>query len=228
MVDVSLSIALLAGALSFFSPCVLPLIPAYITYITGTTLEEELENKKLFALSRTIGFIIGFTIIFMIMGVSVSFLGRFFLRNKNILNQVSGILIMFFGVNMMGLINLRFLGKSRKPKAPKITSWASSIFMGMAFATGWTPCVGAVLGTILVYAGTSTTVATGAFLLLAYSIGLGIPFILTSLLITKFSKFLVKSERMLPYIMKISGVIVFIFGILIFFNLTGYIAAWFI
>ncbi|MGF7060814.1 cytochrome c biogenesis CcdA family protein [Brassicibacter mesophilus] len=218
MLDVSIPAAFAAGLLSFFSPCVLPLIPAYITYITGTTFEEELDNKKIFALVRTLGFVIGFTIIFMIMGVSASFLGKIFKLYKSEFTKLSGILIVGLGLNMMGILKLNFLSKGIKVKMPKITGWFSSILVGMAFAAGWTPCVGAVLGAILIYAGTTATVSKGVYLLLSYSLGLAIPFILTSLLINKFSRMLTKSEKVIPYIMKISGAVVVILGLLIFFN----------
>ena len=228
MTDVSLSIAFSAGFLSFFSPCVLPLIPAYITYITGTTVEDELEGKKMFAVSRTLGFVLGFTIIFMIMGVSASFVGKIFNEFKDIFVKVSGILIVVFGLNMMGILKLNILNKEIRFKLPKITSWFSSTLMGMAFAAGWTPCIGAVLGSILLYAGTTATVSKGVYLLLAYSIGLAIPFLLTALLINQFNAFLVKSEKVMPYITKARGLIIIILGILIFFNRVYIIANLFI
>lgn len=226
MGDISIPIAFSAGFLSFFSPCVLPLIPAYITYITGTSMEEELVGRKLFALNRTIGFIIGFTLIFMIMGISASFVGRLFNEYRSIFVKVSGILIIVFGLNMMGIIKISSLNKEKRFKMPKITSWFSSILMGMAFAAGWTPCIGAVLGSILLYAGTTATVSKGIYLLFAYSLGLAVPFIVTALLINKFSKFLIKSEKIMPYVMKISGIFIIILGILIFLNKVYVIANW--
>lgn len=217
--NVSISIAFGAGFLSFFSPCILPLIPVYIMYITGVSLEEELESRRMFALTRTFGFIIGFTIIFMIMGTSASFIGRIFIRNKDIFSKLSGLLIIFFGLSMMGVINLRFMNLSKTTKAPKkMKNWFSSILMGMAFAAGWTPCFGPVLASILVYAGGSDTLSTGIYLLLIYSLGMAIPFILTALFINAFGRFLTKAEKFLKYIPKVGGLIMVIFGILVFFN----------
>jgi cytochrome c-type biogenesis protein len=224
MTDVSMPVAFIAGLISFFSPCVLPLIPAYITYITGTALEEELEDKKFLALTRTLGFVLGFTIIFMIMGVSASFVGKLFRSYKMQFAKISGVLIVGLGLNMMGILNLNILNKGTKIKLPKITSWFSPVLVGMAFAAGWTPCVGAVLGTILLLAGTTGTVSTGFFLLLSYSMGLAIPFILTALLISKFGKFMSRSEKVLPYLTKIGGLIVVALGLMIFFNKTYLIA----
>ncbi len=218
MTDISISASFAAGLLSFFSPCVLPLIPAYITYITGTALEEELENKKFLALTRTLGFILGFTIIFMIMGVSASFVGRAFRVYNRQFSIISGILIIGLGLNMMGILKLNILSKGIKIKLPKISNWFSSVLVGMAFAAGWTPCVGAVLGTILLLAGNTGTVSSGFFLLLFYSLGLAIPFVLTALLISRFGRFLTKSEKVLPYITKIGGLIIVLLGILILFN----------
>lgn len=215
MLEVSFIIAISAGALSFFSPCVLPLIPAYITYLTGTMMEDELESRKWFTLTRTFGFILGFTMLFIVMGISASLIGRFLLRYRPIFTKVSGALIICFGLYMIGLLKLNFLSKERRLRAPKITNWFSSVAMGMAFAFGWTPCVGVVLGSILVYAGTSATVSKGAYLLLAYSTGLAIPFIITALLINKFSKFLLSSEKVIPYVMKIGGIIMVVFGLFI-------------
>lgn len=218
MPDISIPIAVGAGFLSFASPCVLPLVPAYITYITGTTLEEELQGKKLFAVGRTLGFILGFTLIFVIMGASASLLGKLFDTYQNVFSKVSGVLIVGFGLNMMGILKLDILNKDIRFKMPKITGWFSSVLMGMAFAAGWTPCMTAVLGPIILYASRAATVSKGIQLLFAYSMGLGIAFILTALLISRFSKFIARADKVIPYVMKVSGVIIVLLGIMIFFN----------
>ena len=217
--DGSIPIAFGAGFLSFFSPCILPLIPAYIMYITGVNMEDELEKKRLFALTRTMGFVIGFTIIFLIMGTSASFLGKLFIRNKEVFSKISALLIVLFGLNMMGIFKLKFINFERRAKAPKkITNWFSSTLMGMAFAAGWTPCFGPVLASILMYAGGASTVSKGVYLLLIYSIGMGIPFILTALFINVFTNFINKADKFLKYMPIISGFIMVVFGLLIYFN----------
>lgn len=227
--NVSLPIAFFAGFLSFFSPCILPMIPVYIMYITGINVEDELDKKKLFALTRTLGFVLGFTIIFMIMGTSASFIGKIFVRNKDIFSKVSGVLIFLFGLKMTGLINFNFLNRTKKVASPKkITNWISSVALGMAFAAGWTPCFGPVLASILIYAGGSSTVGTGVYLLLVYSIGMAIPFILTALFINQFSAFMRKTEKIMKYVPIISGVIMIIFGILVFFDKVKVISGLFI
>src|SRR5690554_1510233 len=217
--DVSLPIAFGAGFLSFFSPCLLPMIPAYIMYITGVDMEDDLSKVRMTALMRTLGFVLGFTVIFMIMGPSASFLGSAFIQNKTIFFRISGILIILFGLNMMGVLNLKFLGMEKRVKSPKkVTSWFSSILMGMAFAAGWTPCFGPVLASILVFAGTSATVSKGVLLLFIYSVGMAVPFILTALFINVFIKWLAKAEKFLKYMPYVSGIILVIFGLLIFFD----------
>ncbi|MBZ2174763.1 cytochrome c biogenesis CcdA family protein [Schnuerera sp. xch1] len=217
--DVSTPIAFGAGFLSFFSPCVLPMIPVYIMYMTGASMESELRKRKITALIRTIGFIIGFTIIFMVMGTSASFLGKIFIRNREIFLRISGILIIIFGLSMMGIFNFKFLSMERKVSIPRQTkNWFSSILMGMAFAAGWTPCFGPVLASILIMAGGTATVSQGVFLLLVYSIGMAIPFILTALFINIFSKFLERTQKVMIYLPKVGGIIMIIFGLLVFFN----------
>lgn len=217
--DVSLPIAFGAGFLSFFSPCILPMIPAYIMYITGVSVEEDVTKKRLLALTRTLAFIAGFTIIFILMGSSATLIGKVFIRNKNIFAKISGIIIIVFGLNMMGIIKLRFLNFNKRLSAPKkVTSLFSSMLMGMAFAAGWTPCFGPVLASILIYAGGAATVLKGVLLLLIYSLGMAIPFILTALFINVFDNFLNKTDKIIRYIPKISGLIMVIFGLLVFFN----------
>lgn len=225
--DVTFTMAFVAGVLSFFSPCILPLIPAYIMYMTGTSIEEELSRKKWLALSRTLGFVLGFTIIFMIMGVSASYIGRLFIQNKAIFTKISGVLIMFFGLNLMGIIDLRFMNTERKAKTPKkVTSFFGSTLMGMAFAAGWTPCYGPILASILVKAGLSNDVWGSVYLLLIYSIGMAVPFILTALFINRFTRFLNRIQKWTGYIYKIAGIIMVVFGLLVFFDKISLIANW--
>ncbi|MTI67670.1 MAG: cytochrome c biogenesis protein CcdA [Firmicutes bacterium] len=224
MGDVSIPIAFSAGFISFFSPCILPLIPAYIMYITGTTMEDEIINNKSFVLLRTLGFILGFSIIFMLMGVSASFIGKIFIRNKEIITKISGFFIFLFGLNMIGLLKLNILSKERKIRPKKITNWFSSLFMGMAFAAGWTPCFGPILASILFYAGSEATLSKGVMLLSTYSLGMSIPFILTALFIQRFGNFLKKTEKIIGYMSKVSGIVMIIFGVLIFFNKIKIIA----
>ncbi|OCL26695.1 cytochrome c biogenesis protein CcdA [Orenia metallireducens] len=215
MENISISIAFSAGFISFLSPCVLPLVPAYVSYITGSTAEQG----KVFTLIRAIAFVIGFSIIFILMGASASYLGRIFAYYKPLFTKISAILIIIFGLHMSGLLKVNLLYKQFRFSEPKeVSNWVSSIVIGMAFAAGWTPCVGTVLGSILLYAGTEATLSSGILLLIFYSLGLGIPFIITAVFINKFTRLSPKINRYLPVISKISGIIMIIFGLLLLFN----------
>jgi len=219
MTDVTSFSAFFAGLLSFFSPCLLPMIPAYIMYISGIgDLEDARDNKEI-VLQRTLGFIIGFTIIFIIMGLSASFVGKIFSQNRNLFLKLSGIIIIIFGLNYMGILKFSFLGKDKRLKAPKkVNNMLSSTFMGMAFAGGWSPCFGPVLGSILFMASIDSSVLEGGILLLIYSIGMAIPFVLTALFISKFTILLSRYEKALKIIPIIGGAVLVVFGILIFFD----------
>lgn len=223
-IDVSLPFAFGAGLLSFFTPCILPLVPAYIMYITGINMEEDFRKRRLLTLNRTLLFVLGFTIIFMIMGTSASFLGKLLVRNRVLFSKISGIIIILFGLNMVGILKIGFLNIERRIKAPKITSGFSSLIMGMAFAAGWTPCFGPTLGAILMLASNLDTVDKGVYLLLVYSLGMAIPFIFTSLFINAFTKFLNRAEGFLKYIPTISGIILIVFGIMVYFDLVKFIS----
>lgn len=216
--EVSWGVAFIAGFLSFFSPCILPLIPAYIMYLTGSTIEEEINERRFFALTRTLGFVLGFTIIFMIMGISASFIGRIFVRNRDIFSKIAGILIILFGLNMLGIFKIGGISNLNVKAPKKIRNWFSSILMGMAFAAGWSPCFGPVLASILVYAGASDTIGQGVLLLFIYSIGMALPFILTSLFINKFIEWMGKYEKYLKYINIVGGILMIMFGILVFLD----------
>ncbi|MGM0370448.1 MAG: cytochrome c biogenesis CcdA family protein [Bacillota bacterium] len=218
MSDLSLIVAVVAGFTSFVSPCVLPLVPAYVGYITGSSTESR-DNDKMVTLWRAVGFVLGFSLVFIMMGVTASYIGQFFAKYKLLFNKISGILIIIFGLHLIGLLKLNFLYREARVDGPKeATDWLTAVVMGMAFAAGWTPCVGPVLASILAYAGSSATVAQGTILLVFYSLGLGIPFILTAVFIDKFMEVSNKVNKYLPLISKISGAILILFGILLFLN----------
>jgi cytochrome c-type biogenesis protein len=217
--EVSIPLAFITGILSFFSPCILPLIPVYIMYLTGTTAEAEVSERRLFAVTRTLGFILGFTVIFMIMGLSASALGQLFAQQKILLLKISGTVMILFGLNMMGFLKLKFIKLPQLIESPKtVTSFFSAFVMGLAFAAGWTPCFGPVLASIVLYAGATATVGQGVVLLLIYSLGMAIPFLLTALFINSFNKLMVKTEKFIKYVPKISGLILIVFGLLIVTN----------
>jgi len=218
MNDVTFSVAFVAGITSFFSPCILPLIPAYIAYMAGVSVDDNTKKGRFLILTRTAGFIVGFTIIFVLLGAAASALGTFISKNINIFRVISGAFIIFFGLTMLGVIKLDMFKFASKVKTPKSKGFLGSILMGMALSIGWTPCIGAVLGSILFVAAGQTTFTYGILLLLVYSLGFAIPFIIVSLILDKFDKNISKFEKASVYINKIGGVIIIILGILIMFN----------
>ena len=217
---ISFLLAFSAGLLSFFSPCVLPLVPAYVSYLTGSAISEIKSGKeKLNLLYKSIGFVMGFTIIFIIMGVSISSLGRLFSENQSIFRKIGGILIIIFGLHTVGLFKIKML-YSEKRLLPFVETNKSfgSVFLGMAFATGWTPCIGPILSSILIYAGNMDTIGEGIFLLVLYSFGLAVPFLLTAIAIGNFSRYFKKFSKFLPAVSVLSGVLLIIMGVLVFTN----------
>jgi cytochrome c-type biogenesis protein len=188
-------------------------------YLTGSTAESELTNNKWHVISRTLGFILGFTIIFVLMGLSATALGRIFIRNKLFFLKLSGWVMVLFGLNMLGLFKFVKIKIPTLIKTPdQINGFFSATLMGMAFGAGWTPCFGPVLASIVFYAGATSTATQGVVLLLVYALGMAVPFILTAVFINAFNRLIEKAEKVIKYIPKISGGILIIFGILILTN----------
>jgi len=213
---VSLSIAFFAGIISFISPCVLPLIPGYVSFICGTTL-NELDNKsKNFILKKSIFFSVGFSLVFISLGATATFIGSFLLQNSKILSIGSGVIIIFFGMYLLELIKINFLNKSFGNFNIKYSNNLLFPFIvGVGFGFGWTPCIGPILGSILAFASMEDSIYKGILLLSLYSLGLAVPFVLSSLLIKKFLIFSKNAKNYLIKVKKISGIILIITGILI-------------
>ena len=213
---VSLSIAFFAGFISFISPCVLPLIPGYVSFICGTTL-NELDNKsKNFILKKSIFFSLGFSLVFISLGATATFIGSFLLQNSKILSIGSGVIIIFFGIYLLELIKINLLNKSFGNFNIKYSNNLLFPFIvGIGFGFGWTPCIGPILGSILAFASMEDSIYKGILLLSLYSSGLAVPFVLSSLLIKKFLIFSKSLKNYLINIKKISGIILIITGILI-------------
>jgi cytochrome c-type biogenesis protein len=213
---VSLSIAFFAGIISFISPCVLPLIPGYVSYICGTTLNElDLKSKK-FILQKSLFFSLGFSLVFISLGATATFIGSFLLHNSQILSIISGIVIIIFGIYLLELVQINFLNKNFGNYNIKFSNNLFFPFIvGVGFGFGWTPCIGPILGSILAYASMENSIYKGVLLLGVYSLGLAIPFIVSSLIIKKFLIVSKKSKSYLNKIKKISGVVLLVTGILI-------------
>ena len=214
---IELTIALGAGLISFLSPCVLPLIPGYISYISGSSLNELIEKKNV-NLFPIILFTIGFSVVFIIFGAASTFLGNIFLQNSYELRIVAGLIIIILSLQIIGLINLKFLNYEKRIQTNMSKNLFSPILIGMAFAFGWTPCIGPILGSILVLASTEESLFQGILLLSFYSIGLAVPFILSGYLIQKFLLFSKNFKKNINKVSKIGGIILLITGILIITN----------
>ena len=210
-------IAFGAGLISFLSPCVLPLIPGYISYISGSSL-NELISKKNINLFPIILFTVGFSIVFIIFGAASTFLGQVLLKNSYELRIVAGLVIIILSLQIIGLINIRFLNYEKRIQTNISAGVFSPILIGMAFAFGWTPCIGPILGSILVLASTEESLSKGILLLLFYSIGLALPFILSGYLIQRFLIFSKNFKKNINKVSKIGGIILLITGILIITN----------
>tara|TARA_Y100001970_G_scaffold200802_1_gene244336 strand:- start:3065 stop:3772 length:708 start_codon:yes stop_codon:yes gene_type:complete len=214
---IEIFIALGAGLISFLSPCVLPLIPGYISYISGSSLNELLEKKNI-NLFPIVLFTVGFSIVFICFGATASFLGSIILDNSYELRIAAGILIIIFSLQIMGIINLKFLNYEKRIQAKKNSNNLSSIFVGMAFGFGWTPCIGPILGSILALASVEESLNRGIILLFFYSLGLAIPFIISGYLIQKFMIFSKNLKSKMKIISKVGGGMLLVTGLLIITN----------
>jgi len=214
--NITISIAFFAGLISFLSPCVLPLIPGYISYISGTSLEDKKKRKKNLIFIKTIFFTIGFSIVFIALGSAASFIGSFFLSNSYTLRIVAGIIIIFFSFQLMGIVNLSFMNKDFRFFTKSYNNnIAFPILVGACFGFGWTPCIGPILGSILTIAAIEGSSSTSVFLLSSYSLGLAIPFIISGILIDKFLIFSKILRKYLNVISKTGGLVLLLTGIAI-------------
>ena len=222
--NVTLLAAFAAGFLSFVSPCVLPLIPGYISFVSGVSVEDMRSDvapatSRLTVFGTSLAFVIGFSIVFIALGASATAIGKLLFAKLPMLTKIAGAILIVFGLHTMGVFRLAFLDtekrlhSQRKPAGP-----LGALLVGIAFAFGWTPCIGPILGGILTIAGSRDTVSEGMLLLAVYSLGLGIPFILTALAVDKFfaaSKRIRKYYRMIEYV---AGGLLIVIGVLIFTN----------
>ena len=217
----SLLVSFTAGVLSFVSPCILPLIPAYISYISGISVKELTSEDKTPAFKRrvivsSLLFIAGFSIIFVGMGATATTFGKLISSHIIILRKIAGVVIIIFGIHLTGLLKLHFLYSEKKFHTKISPGLFGSFIMGLVFAFGWTPCVGPILASILSYAATQKTVAKGIQLLIAYSLGLGVPFFLTGTAAGSFFKLFRRVKKYSRLIEIISGAFLIIIGILTF------------
>ena len=214
---IELLIAFGAGLISFLSPCVLPLIPGYISYISGSSINELLEKKNI-NLIPIILFTIGFSLVFIVFGAASTFVGQILLQNSYELRIIAGLIIVILSLHIIGILNIKYLNYEKRIQTNINKNIFSPILIGMAFAFGWTPCIGPILGSILVLAATEESLGRGILLLSFYSIGLAIPFILSGYLIQKFLIFSKNFKKNINKVSKIGGAILLITGLLIITN----------
>ena len=217
--NTTLSIAFLAGLISFLSPCVLPLIPGYISYISGTSFDKLVEKKRDLIVIKTIFFTLGFSFVFIALGSTASIIGKFFLSNSNIFRIIAGIIIIVFSLQLIQIINFKFMNKDIKIFTDRYShNLAFPLLVGAAFGFGWTPCIGPILGSILTLAAIEENIGKSILLLSFYSLGLAIPFIASGILIDKFLFFSKGVKKYISIITKAGGAILLLTGIAI---LTG-------
>lgn len=222
--QISVIAAFLAGFLSFVSPCVLPLVPSYISYITGLSLDQlsdaaERQRFRSTILANSLLFIAGFSAVFISFGASASLIGQWLITYQDFIRKVGGILIIVFGLYLLGVLKIGFLAAERRVHFnSRPAGYLGSFLIGIAFAAGWTPCVGPVLGTILLYASTTNSLLTGVGLLTAYSLGLGLPLLLTALGVDRFLAYFKQVKAYMWGVSVVSGAFLVIVGGLIYAN----------
>ena len=219
-------LAFIAGLLSFLSPCVLPLIPSYVTFITGMSVDEVQRSRRT-ALVHALLFILGFTLIFLALGATASALGRVLLAARDWVARAGGILIIAFGLYLLGVFDSRTLDRERRIHfADKPVGYLGTVLVGVAFGAGWTPCIGPILGSILVYTSTVADLQRGLVLLFAYSLGLAIPFLLAALAIDRFLATFKRFQRAMVWMSRAGGVLLVAIGLLLVTHYFTWLASY--
>lgn len=237
MENVTLLAAFVAGLLSFVSPCVLPLIPGYLSFVSGVTLDEfrgkapagasatETRAVRARVLATACAFVLGFSLVFISLGATASVIGQVLMERLTLLGKIAGVVIVIFGLHTMGILRIGWLyTEKRVQTSAKPAGLAGAVLVGVAFAFGWTPCIGPILAGILAIAGSQESVGQGVRLLTAYSLGLGVPFLATALMIDRFFAAFARIRRYYHAIEVASGALLIVIGVLIFTNRFAIIA----
>jgi cytochrome c-type biogenesis protein len=227
--SVSFAVAFLAGLLSFLSPCVLPLVPSYLGFVTGMSLDEmTTAPSRKAVLMPALMFVSGFSLVFLIMGASATLLGQLLLRYQDWVSRIGGVLIILFALHLLGILRINtFLRERRVHMDSKPVGYLGAGLAGVVFGAGWTPCIGPVLGALLTYASARANLGQGMALLLAYSVGLAVPFIAAALATQSFLQASKKFRRMIPLVEKTSGVILLVAGVLLVSGSFSALSAYF-
>lgn len=221
-----LFVAFSAGLLSFLSPCVLPLVPSYVTFITGLSL-EEMRTARRTALVHALLFVLGFSLIFIALGATASVLGRVLFAARVWIARIGGSLIIIFGLYMLGAFNLRVFAQDRRVYfADKPLGYLGTVLVGLAFGAGWTPCIGPILGSILIYTSSTADLHRGLGLLTAYSAGLAVPFIVAALAIDRFLAVFARYKGAIKWVNRVGGVLLIAVGLLLVTNYFTILASW--
>lgn len=229
--SLGVAVAFSAGLFSFLSPCVLPLFPSYLSFVTGMSVSDLSADLTSAARRRvllhSIAFVVGFSVIFVSLGASFSAASAFLLDYRDWIRRIGGVLIVVFGLYIAGLLRIGIFGRTQQLQLPeKPAGYVGSFIVGVTFAIGWTPCVGPILGAILSLAGTAETVQRGVGLLVAYSAGLGVPFLLSAVALGAFLKFFKRYRPFIPIVERFAGVLLVAVGVLVFTNYYLVLNSW--
>lgn len=232
MENVSIATAFVAGVLSFISPCVLPLVPGYLSFISGLSLEEmrgtgDARRSRVHVFAASLAFVLGFSLVFVSLGASASAVGQFLMSRLTVIGKVAGVVLVLFGLHTMGLLQIRWLYQEKRVQTDRKPAGPLGAFLvGLAFAFGWTPCIGPILAAILAVAAAQDTIGQGVLLLAVYSAGLGIPFLVTSLAVNQFFAAFARIRRYYKAIEITAGALMVAVGVLIFTDRFTLIAQW--
>ena len=225
-INLTYSVVFLEGLASFISPCVLALIPTYISYLAGTSI-DEIENgnhSKRTLMINAAGFVLGIFIVFSLLGATATTLGKSINMNVGVLQKISGVIIIVFGVFYMGLINFGFMNREKRIHVKKVVpTLGGSVVFGMSFAFGWTPCIGPALGSVLMMAANTATLWNGVFLLSIYTLGLAIPLLLIALFIEKLMPYIQRLYKHFDKIKIVNGILLVLIGLMIYFNKLNFL-----
>jgi cytochrome c-type biogenesis protein len=228
--SIGILVAFLAGLLSFLSPCVLPLVPSYVSFVTGLGMEELEQgggDVKRVTLIHSLLFVAGFTLIFLLMGASATYIGQLLRVYQEIIVRIGGLIIMLFGIYLLGVIPIAALRREKRFQFQrKPVGYAGTVAVGVAFGAGWVPCIGPILGAILTLAATRANLAEGVGLLGVYSAGLAIPFVLSAVALTAFLSWFQKFRRCLRYVEWVAGVLLILVGLLLLTGKFTLLAGW--
>ncbi|MBC7321495.1 sulfite exporter TauE/SafE family protein [bacterium] len=215
--NISFLLAFWGGVISFFSPCILPLVPVYLSYISGVSLQEMTSSRRTLIIKVLI-FVLGFSIFFSLLGASASFLGSWLFVYRDLLSRIGGVILIIFGISFLGLMRIPFLYREARINLKGTGGYLGAFLLGLVFAVGWTPCVTPILSSIFLYATREESVYRGILLLFFYALGIGVPFFLVALFIDVFLKNTNRIRRILPYVSYISGIFLILMGVFLLFG----------